>query len=316
MKKTIIVKVPATTANLGSGFDSFGAALQLRNTLTVEVGGNPSRSGGRNASPEIIVRGEGAGELPTNASNLVWRAMRKVFAAAGLGKIPPVRIIMDNAIPLTSGLGSSASAVVGGLLAANEICYNKLSHEELVQIAVGLEGHPDNAVPAFAGGFCVSFAENGRTGYARMSILRMGIVAAVCVPDVDFPTVAARGILPRCVKMSDAVYNLSRSALFVAAISLRDLSLIKNAVGDRLHQARRMKRIPGASSAFETARKAGALGVCVSGAGPSIVALCPSRVARAAARAMSASFARKGIKSREFVLDFSDRGATVTTKNK
>ncbi|PKN02320.1 MAG: homoserine kinase [Elusimicrobia bacterium HGW-Elusimicrobia-1] len=316
MKKTITVKVPATTANLGSGFDSFGAALQLRNTLTVEVGGNPSGYSGHSASPEIIIRGEGAGALPTNASNLVWRAMRRGFAAASLKKIPRVRIVMENAVPLTSGLGSSASAVVGGLLAANEICYNKLSHEKLIQIAVGLEGHPDNAVPAFAGGFCVSFDDKGRTGYAKMSISRLGIVAAVCVPDVDFPTAAARGLLPRSVKMSDAVYNLSRSALFVAAVSLRDGSLIKHAVGDRLHQARRMKRIPGADSAFEAADKAGALGVCVSGAGPSIVALCPTGAARAATRAMSASFARKGINSRAFILDFTDRGATVTTKNK
>ncbi|MDI6758036.1 MAG: homoserine kinase, partial [Endomicrobiia bacterium] len=206
--------------------------------------------------------------------------------------------------------------VVGGLIAANEICYNKLSREELIQIAVGLEGHPDNAVPAFAGGFCVSFEENGRAGYAGIKMARSGLKAVVCVPSIDFPTAKSRGILPRSVKMADAVYNLSRSALFVVAIERRDRGLLKVAVGDRLHQRRRMECVPGAAAAFAAAVKAGAYGVCVSGAGPSVVALCSPAKALQAARAMAEAFRRKGIKSRALALDFTDTGAIVSRRNR
>ena len=223
------VCVPATTANLGPGFDAFGMALTVYNEFTVR----PAESG-----LKITIEGEGVTELPCDEENLFVQAFTSVFEAVDTTP-PPIILHMQNSIPLFRGLGSSASATVGGLVAANYVMGNALSSERLLQLACEREGHPDNVAAALFGGLIVCAAEGGvLPTYARVPVPR-NLHAVVCVPDQHLPTALARKVVPKEVPLSDAVFNIGRAALLLMGIMQADEDLIRIGMNDRLHQPAR-----------------------------------------------------------------------------
>jgi homoserine kinase len=299
MAERVAVRVPATTANLGPGFDALGLALTLYNRLEVER--IPT-------GLEIEIRGEGAGRLPTHETNLSYRAFRRVFEWHG-APVPPVRMVSEIHVPLSRGLGSSAAAVVGGLVAGNALAGRSLSPDELLHLATAMEGHPDNVAPALFGGFTAAcLAENG-VAWARLeppSDLR----AVLVIPEREVPTAQARAVLPEVVPRRDAVLNVGRTALLVAAFATGELALLRSAMRDCLHEPYRAALIPGMPAALDAAREAGALGAALSGAGSTLLALATDQF-EAIGAAMRAALAAHGLESRVLTLSPDTAGATI-----
>jgi len=294
----ITVRIPATTANLGPGFDCLGLALTLYNR--VEMDRLPS-------GLSIEIEGEGAASLPKGTSNLVYRSTNALFDR--IGQRPPgLRLRLINAVPLMSGLGSSAAAVIGGLMAANALAGTPLDQHSLLALATEIEGHPDNVAPALFGGLVAVSSHEGQVLYARPAIAPLKVV--VVTPDIHLSTAMARRILPDQVSRADAVFNVGRAVLVTLALQTGDFDLLGRAMHDRLHQPYRARLIPGLDSVFEAARAAGAAGVAISGAGPSVVAFGPDQHA-AIAQAMVNAFATVGLKARSFVLDIDTTGAQI-----
>lgn len=273
-KMRLTVNVPATTANLGPGFDCLGLALEWWNTITVEAA----------KALEVRLRGLDEG-LPADASNVTLRAMRAVFEQARM-PFPSLRVTMTNRIPIGRGLGSSAAAIVGGVVAANAWLGNALSPDELLALATGVEGHPDNVSAALLGGLTIVVADGTRWIAANIPP-PPDWRAVVFVPAQALSTKFARQILPKKITRADAVFNIGRAALIVHAFAARDARLLALAMQDRLHQPYRAQVVPGMNELLQAALDAGALGAALSGAGPSIIALVArnaTRVARAMAR--------------------------------
>jgi len=256
------VRVPATSANLGPGFDVLGMALNLYNYIEME-----ETDGGL----EISIEGEGKGILPADSSSIVYEIARKVFELAGYSP-RGIKIKLTNSIPIARGLGSSAAALVGGAAAANALSGGRLSLEELINLASEMEGHPDNVVPAAVGGFtlCINTDDEGII-FRKIDPPKVYAVAAV--PLFELSTKKARDVLPRVVSIKDAVFNIGRTSLLVYAVQKGELQLLKNVMQDRLHQPYRVSMVSGMENVFEAALDAGALGVFLSGAGPTVVAL-------------------------------------------
>lgn len=251
--------MPATSANLGPGFDAFALALDLRSEVVVDTG----------AEPGIVVEGEGRGELPEDASNLIFRAMTYVSREAG-GSLPPFRLTARNAIPLERGLGSSAAAVVAGVLLADRLLGTGLGPDRILEVAVDIEGHPDNVAACLRGGLVI--AHLSETGWrAERMDLHQALRPVLLVPEHErLPTADARRVLPQTVPLATAVFNAGRAALALLALTQRP-DLLREALEDRLHQPHRLPLIPSARATFERLREAG-VPVCVSGAGPSLLA--------------------------------------------
>ena len=270
----LVVHVPATTANLGPGFDCLGLALQIWNTIVVEESIKP---------PEVRLRGH-LENLATDRSNLTLRAMEELFQR-GRMRFPNVRVTMTNRIPVGRGLGSSAAAITGGLVAANAWAREKFSHDNLLALATELEGHPDNVSAALLGGLTIVIREGENTFAARVRPPR-GWRAILFIPEHTLSTKFAREILPQQIAREDAIYNIGRAALLVRAFSAGDVRGLDLAMGDRLHEPYRARLVPGMGELCQAARRAGAHGVALSGAGPSMVAFASTeqgaaRVARA-----------------------------------
>jgi homoserine kinase len=269
---------PATSANLGPGFDCLGLALDLWNQLDVLPGGASAGSG--RTTVEVI--GEGAGELPTDGENLVYRSMAFLFHEAGQ-EIPPLRLRCHNQIPLKRGLGSSAAAIASGLVAANALCSNAFPSNELLEMAATIEGHPDNVAAAIMGGLQLVVAEEdqGRSQGVRLFAAPINVPlelhAVLFVPEVRIATADARAVLPEKVSRGDAVYNMSRTALLVAGMAVNRPEYFAVATQDRLHQPYRQSLFPAMKVIFAAARNAGALGVFLSGSGSTILALTRGR---------------------------------------
>jgi homoserine kinase len=255
----LVVGAPATVANLGPGFDALALAVDLWNEVEADT----------DAAPAVSVEGEGAGELPEDASNLVFRAMAWLAREAG-GSIPPLALRCRNRIPLERGLGSSAAAVVSGLVLADRLLGTALDPDRLLEVAVDIEGHPDNVAACLRGGAVVAYLSRSGWRAERLAphpVLRL----AVLIPEHErLPTADARRVLPREVPLADAAFNLGRAALAVLALTERP-ALLPEALEDRLHQQRRLPLVPGARALFEELRAAG-LPVCVAGAGPALLA--------------------------------------------
>jgi homoserine kinase len=294
------VRVPATTANLGSGFDSFGMALCLYNEIEVDLCGT---------SLVIDIEGEGANELSKDASNLVYRGIVRALKQADVS-VAGLRLKLTNRIPLESGLGSSASAIVGGLVLGNCICGNVLNLEQLLELAVDMEGHPDNVVPALVGGFTVCCMNEGSAVIYAKHPVPEGLEVVVALPESHVCTAQARAVLPKSVPLGDAVFNLSRAALLVSAFISQDFELLKVGMQDRLHHPYRLGLIPGAEDAIRAAYNSGALGAAVSGSGPSIIALAKGNTA-CIAKQMLRVFECGGQKCRIIVTRPTMHGAVV-----
>lgn len=299
MDARVAVRIPATTANLGPGFDVLGMALTLSNRLEVER---------IPRGLEIVTRGEGADRLPADESNLAYRAFRRVFERLN-EPVPPVRLVGEIQVPLSRGLGSSAAAVVGGLVAGNELAGRRLGPDELLLMATEMEGHPDNVAPALLGGFTVACMAEGRVACVRLEP-PPDLRAVVVIPEREVPTKEARAVLPESVPRRDAVQNVGRTALLVAAIATGDLEHLRLAMHDRLHEPYRAALIPGMMEALSAAREAGALGAALSGAGSTLLALATDRF-EAIGTAMQAALAANGLKSRALTLAPDPEGAIV-----
>lgn len=300
MSKFRIV-VPASSANLGPGFDCMGLALSLYNTLVV----SPA------SSLQVEVAGCGQGQLATDASNLVWRAACHLWARVDFQE-PKLRIEMHNGIPLASGLGSSSAAIVAGLMLANHLAGKPLSRRELLAQATELEGHPDNVAPALLGGLTIAITAAGEEIIGVKASFPADLQLVICVPGFTQSTVAARKVLPVTVSHADAVFNVSRVALLVAALAEADYSLLATATADRLHEPYRKELIPGFHRVKECARKAGAAATVISGAGPALLALvAPERNPTLVGGAMVAAFAEAGVEASFQLLKADLRGAYI-----
>ena len=274
------VRVPATTANLGPGFDCLGMALDLWNEVHVEAAlagaGQPPGSGA------VSVEGQGSGELPEDTSNLVHKAMEHLFGQADV-ETPAVRLNCRNEIPLKRGLGSSAAAIIAGLVAANHLLPHvagstagSFPQQQIRDMAVSIEGHPDNVAAALLGGLRL-VAQEGNLLISVPVPVPDSLRAVLFIPELTIATEEARSVLPRRISMEDAVYNMGRAALLVNALATGRLEDLRVATGDRLHQPYRQRLFPAMKTIFAAALEAGALGVFLSGSGSSILALTSGR---------------------------------------
>jgi len=256
------VKVPATTANIGPGFDCLGIAIDIYNTIEVEEYGEELY---------IKVVGEGCNEVPCDQTNLVYSSMQKVFDVVGY-RPKGIRMTLINEIPVARGLGSSAACIVGGMVAANALTGFRLGLHELLKLAVQADGHPDNVVPALVGGMTAACLEGEEVLYVKMDP-PPGIKLAVMIPDFELSTVQARQVLPDAIPVKDAVFNISRTAILVASFLTGRSEMLAVATQDRLHQPYRKALIPHWDDIFFYAGKWGAKGVFLSGSGPALVAI-------------------------------------------
>lgn len=297
------IKVPASSANLGSGFDTVGLALSLYNFFDVlEI--LPA------GQYEVEVVGEGAGNEGLAVRNGVVASFERACRSWGM-EPPGLRLRTLNAIPMKRGLGSSSSAIVGGVAIANELRKEPLSREELLPLMVSMEGHPDNVVPCCLGGMAVSCWDGENLRFVRMPPLPEDICAVVAVPAVELSTEEARRALPDQVSLKDAVYNLSRAALLAASWATGNWDNLPWAMDDRLHQPFRARLFPGGESILEEVRAIGQCsGVAISGSGPSVLAFARSGVPEMAGL-MCSIFSRFGLRSRFFVLSEDREGLSV-----
>lgn len=287
--------VPATSANLGPGFDALGLALTLYNKTTVSLTGHDL---------QIEIRGQGADYLPRDTRNLTLRAFEYLCQRAGQPLPRGLHIVEENAIPSGSGLGSSAAAVLSGLLAANDLLGTPFDENGILRLASEMEGHPDNAAAALWGGLTVSA---GSTLVRRFDLPAWTVV--VVTPRVYWPTRKARAVLPRRVTRHAAAENIGRAILVTEALRQRDLPLLRQTMQDALHQPYRLPHIPGARQALTAAQKLGAA-AALSGAGPSLIAFAPEGRAEQVGAAMRTAFRRRGVKQVSVrVLPVSNRGA-------
>ncbi|HEY2995390.1 MAG TPA: homoserine kinase [Methylomirabilota bacterium] len=291
------VRVPATSANLGAGFDALGLALALYNEVTATEADGVT----------VALEGQGSGRLPTGGDNIVARGVRQAYDAAAR-PFKGVALTCVNRIPTARGLGSSAAAWVGGLLAGNALLGGPLSREALLALAARAEGHPDNAAAALYGGLTVSCA----LGDGRIATVSLPVPGTlrwiVLVPETTSSTADARAVLPDSVPRGDAVFNVQRVSLLLAGLQSGRVDVLAAALDDRLHQPYRRRFFPWMTAVIDAAREAGALGGVLSGAGPSVLAAV-SGDADAVARAMEGALAAAGLRGRAHTLAVDTEGA-------
>ena len=267
----VSVKTPATIANLGPGFDSFGLALPLYNIISVEETVLPGSGIEINIINEKNNEDKDVNDVPTDKNNIVYKAIELLYNF--IGQIPnELKITIKTQIPISRGLGSSASVIVGGLIAANELLGRPADEKVLMSIATEIEGHPDNITPAFVGGVTISsWEEDGSVIYRKLP-WNDEWKLMICVPDYELNTEISRSVLPKEVPLVDAVYNLKRSAMFIESLYSKDEELLKLSLKDKLHQPYREKLVPGLSEIIKNLKHTnGVLGTVLCGAGPSIL---------------------------------------------
>lgn len=270
----VSVKVPASSANLGPGFDCLGLALPIYNTITIEETVLP----GTGIEINLISEEESIDEMvfdsiPKDENNIVYKAVEMLYNS--IGQEPSeLRINIQSQIPITRGLGSSSSIVVGGLLAANKLLGNPADEAALLAIATEVEGHPDNVAPAILGGVVLaSQEEDGMISYYKLKWPEEWDIT-VCIPDFELSTEIARSVLPKEVPMQDAIFNARHLAMLVQAINTADAKLMKKALKDKIHQPYREKLVPGMKDIMEAFKhEDGVLGCVLSGAGPSMLVI-------------------------------------------
>jgi len=326
---TVTVTVPATTANLGPGFDCIGAALSLYNHFQFS-----RLEASATEKLKITVTGKEAAKVKTDDSNLAYQAFVKLYDR--LNQSPPsVAIHIDMQVPLARGLGSSATAIIGGLVGANELAGKPLSQVEVMQLAIELEGHPDNVVPALLGG-CRLAASNpppqppltkgglreqlplskGGQGGGAWEICDIpwhpNIVAVVAIPDFELSTAEARRVLPADYSKADAIFNAAHLGLLVRALETGNQNWLRCALQDKIHQPYRQSLIKGYEAVQEAAVNAGACGMVISGAGPTLLALTDVTSAVAVEKGMAAAWGEFGVKAEVRAIGLDTQGAQVS----
>ena len=270
----ISVKVPATSANIGPGFDCLGLALPIYNTITIEETVLPGTGIEINImSEEDTIDDMSFDDIPRDENNIVYKAVEMLYNS--IGQEPSeLKINIQAQIPITRGLGSSAAVVVGGLIAANKLLGSPADETALLSIATEVEGHPDNVAPAILGGFVLSSQEDdGSIVYRKLSWPEEWDIT-ICIPDFELSTNIARSVLPSSVPMQDAVYNAKHLAMLVQAVNTKDEKLMKTALQDKLHQPYREKLVPGMKEIMEAFKhEDGVLGCVLSGAGPTMLVI-------------------------------------------
>ena len=304
-KNRVTVRVPGTSANCGPGFDCLGVATTIYNYLDLTL----------LKSNRIIVESKGAGSenIPHGRRNLTWQAIRRLLQEVGREDEFKGAIIRTKSnVPISRGLGSSSAAIVAGLTAANEILGSPLDKNGLLKLATELEGHPDNVAPAIFGGFTVSVMDKGEVQtFSFMPRIKLKLI--VTVPDFELSTRLARKVLPKNISMRDAIFNISRASMLIAALVEGREDLLPLAFDDALHQPYRKKLVPGMTEVFEAARSAGALGAAISGAGSCLIAFTSAHgeLEDKIAAAMVEAFKVHGVTSKALILNIDKHGAQV-----
>ncbi len=294
----VTVRVPATTANLGPGFDCLGLALDIHNTVELSLA----------VETRVEITGEGQGQLSLGPNNLVLQAAGRLAEQTGQ-QVPGWHLRQHNEIPLARGLGSSSAAIVGGLVAANELLQAGLDRNQLLQIAAHIEGHPDNVAPALYGGLTACCMEQADACCIRLDApaeLDIGIV----IPRFEVSTQQARAVLPDEISFDDAVFNVSRAACTLAALVAGRWEVLSGVMKDRLHQPYRASLIPGMAEVIAAAEEAGAHGAALSGSGPTIVAFATDRK-EAILDAMVNTFGNFNVEVTAFWTKPNNRGAVL-----
>ena len=270
----VSVRVPATIANIGPGFDCLGMAIPIYDTITIEETVLP----GTGIEINVLANEDVSDELslehiPMDENSIIYKAVELLYNS--IGQTPSeLKITIHSEIPIAKGLGSSASVIVGGLIAANELLGKPADRAALLSIATEVEGHPDNVTPAIVGGLTISSTEGDGSIVYRNLPWPEEWALTVCVPEYELSTEISRSVLPENVPMADAVFNSQRMAMFVHAINTKDEELMKLALKDKLHQPYRMKLIPGFDKISQNLKhEDSVLGVVLSGAGPSILVI-------------------------------------------
>lgn len=314
----IKVRIPATSANLGPGFDCMGMALDLWNTFELHHADE-----GQGITVES--HGEGAGSLPNGKTNLIAQTLRSELdrlhrdgdcerspapdPKSSTGCLQSLRVVCRNDIPCASGMGSSSTAVLAGLIFAHALAYGQVDRDAVLSRATALEGHGDNVGPALFGGLILISFDGATVVAERVSLPPLRVV--VCVPEFNFLTSAARAALPNTLNRADAVFNIGRAMLVAEALRNGDDELLARAMADRIHEPYRIPIIPGAGQARQGALACGAIAVSLSGAGPGMLAFARDHH-HPIGQAMQAAFAQAGLPSRYWVLDTSPGGAVIS----
>jgi homoserine kinase len=284
----VTVIVPATTANLGVGFDCLGAALSLYNEFKFTLLSDTDNL-------KISVIGTEAEKVSVDESNLLYRSFAKFYEQ--IERTPPkVAIEIKLGVPLARGLGSSATAIVGGLVAANYLAGNILSQSEVMEKAIAIEGHPDNVVPALLGSCRLSVGETGNWQISEIP-WHQEIIPVVAIPNFELSTEAARAVLPQDISRSDAIFNISRMGLLLRGLETNNGDWLKIALEDKLHQPYRQTLIPGYQEIKTAAIASGAYGMVISGAGPTLLALTNPSCSEKVALSMQETWAKLGVKA-------------------
>jgi homoserine kinase len=298
----VVVDVPATTANIGPGFDCLGAALDLNNRFELRV----IEGGGERF--DLIIQGSEGSHLRGGPDNLVYRSAQRVWREAGEEPVA-LEARVQLAVPPARGLGSSATAIVAGLMGANALVGEPLSQEKLLELAIDIEGHPDNVVPSLVGGLCMT----ARAASHRWRVVRCewnpSVKAVVAIPAIRLSTSEARRAMPRSIPIADAVLNLGALTLLLQGLRSGNGDLIADGLHDRIHEPYRWGLIQGGRAVREAALEAGAWGCVISGAGPTLLALTGPSVAEAVSDAMVKAWEAEGVPSSGAVLDIQMNGS-------
>ena len=291
------IRIPASTANLGSGFDSLGIALNLYNY--VEIG----------AAPGCEISSADGSEIPTGEDNLIFLSAKKVYEKAGL-PFRGLKIIEENNVPFARGLGSSSACIVGGVFGANEILGRPFTKDELLDIAAEIEGHPDNVSPALLGGFTANAMDGKNVRYVKAEVPE-NLIFAAFVPPFELKTADARAVMPKEVSLKDSVFNLSRSALITASFLSGKYENLKLGCEDKLHQPFRLPLIPGGEKIIEKSYENGAIAAYISGAGSTMMAIfdCGNEKAEEISKEILSSAEFNGWKY--FILNADNSGAVA-----
>ncbi|NET10009.1 MAG: homoserine kinase [Merismopedia sp. SIO2A8] len=307
MSTTVRVTVPATTANIGPGFDCLGAALTRYNSITVTPLTNDTLDA---AKVTIEVSGLDADKIGTDRDNLAYQSFTKLYDY--IGQTPPtIHMAIAVDIPLARGLGSSATAIVGGLLAANGLAGSPLSQDEVMQLAIAIEGHPDNVVPALLGSCQLSTTTEDGQWLVSDIPWHEDIVPVVAIPNFELSTADARQVLPQHYNRADAIFNTAHLGLLVRALSTGNSDWVKAALQDRIHQPYRKTLIHHYETVRTAAIAAGAYGMVISGAGPTLLAPTAPDTAKVVSQAMVNAWQQQGIAAQAQPLSIDSQGARV-----
>jgi len=298
--RSFSVRVPASIANLGPGFDCIGLALKLYLTIRARVVSRASDA------CRLWIIGEGAKELPGDEENLIFRALRFTAEHEGLS-LPSLELEVSNELPLARGLGSSAAAIIAGIKLTSLVCDRDLSADTVLSYAAEMEGHADNVAAAYLGGLVVSCVKSEGKVLAVKRAWPSELKVVVVSPEAFLKTAETRSVLPVNVQRGDVIFNLQRVALFWAAIEAGAYDLLWDAMQDRLHQAHRQSLVPGLAEALATPPQPGLVGIALSGSGPSVVALARDRLSEIG-ESIADSFRRRDVPATVRVLEVDHDG--------